>query len=212
MSRRASLVARELLPWLAPLLLAAGALLLLPRFVLPRPPAPRALPPPRADSVTLPAPVITPPVARPPAPRPSPSPSPAPAPSPIAPPGDFPPPLPALGGRVLPPPRITPGDAGRADLPRAWTRVNHLRAWTTSARDGGVGPATQNALLRNEIALILEDAGFGEEPFASRVRAWREAAGDGGDALAPRERFFLPEDAERLRVWDAVRAIEGGSR
>lgn len=207
MSRRASLIARELLPWLAPLVLAAGALLLLPRFVLPRTPAPRALPPPRADSVTLPAPVITPPVARTPAPRVAPAASP----TPVSPLGDFPPPLPALGGRVLPPPRITPGDAGRADLPRAWTRVNQLRAWASSARDGGVGPTPQNALLRNEIALVLEEAGFGEEPFASRVRAWREAVGDGGDALAPRERFFLPEDTERLRVWDAVRAIEGGA-
>jgi hypothetical protein len=207
-SRRASLVARELLPWLAPLVLTAAALLLLPRFVLPRPPAPRALPPPRADSVTLPAPVITRPVMRPPTPRAVPSP----APSPVAPLGDFPPPNPALGGRVLPPPRITPSDAGRADLPRAWTRVNQLRAWvTSSARDGGAGSTMQNALLRNEIGLILEDAGFGEEPFASRVRAWREAVGDGGDALAPRERFFLHEDAERLRVWDAVRAIEGAS-
>jgi hypothetical protein len=206
-SRRASLIARELLPWLAPLVLAAGALLLLPRFVLPRTPAPRALLPPRADSVTLPAPVITPPVARPPAPRVAP----APAPTPVAPLGDFPPPLPALGGRVLPPPRIAPGDAGRTDLPRAWTRVNQLRAWASSARDGGVGHTSQNALLRNEIGLILEEAGFGEEPFASRVRAWREAVGDGGDALAQRERFFLPEDAERLRVWDAVRAIEGGA-
>jgi len=207
---RASLIARELLPWLAPLALAAAALLLLPRFVLSRPPAPRALPPPRADSVTLPAPVITSPVARPPAPRTAPSPAPTPTPTPIAPLGDFPPPLPALGGRVLPPPRITPADAGRTDLPRAWTRVSQLRAWAASlARDGG-GNTMQNALLRNEIGLILEEAGFGEEPFASRVRAWREAVGDGGDGLAQRERLFLPEDAERLRIWDAVRAIEAG--
>lgn len=208
MSRRASLLARELLPWLAPLVLAAAALLLLPRFVLPRTAPPtRALPPSRADSVTLPAPVITRPMTRPPPPRAAPSP----APSPIAPLGDFPPPLPALGGRVLPPPQITPSDAGRTDLPRAWTRVNQLRAWVSSARDGGPGSSTQNALLRNEIGLILEEAGFGEEPFASRVRAWREAVGDGGDGLSQRERFFLPEDAERLRVWDAVRAIEGGA-
>jgi hypothetical protein len=191
------------------LVIAAAALLWLPRFLLPRTaPPPRALPPPRADSVTLPAPVITRPVARPPAPRAAPSP----APSPIAPLGDFPPPLPALGGRVLPPPQITPADAGRTDLPRAWTRVNQLRAWAGSfARDGGRGSAMQSALLRNEIGLILQEAGFSEEPFASRVRAWREAVGDGGEGLAPRERFFLPEDAERMRVWDAVRAIEGAS-
>jgi hypothetical protein len=95
-------------------------------------------------------------------------------------------------------------------LARAWQRLDALRA-RLDALEGDAGTAVTRtaagALRMLEAPEILEEAGVSDEPFASRLAAYRDAMADGGRGEVLRATIFQPEDAERLRLLDAVDAL-----
>lgn len=192
--------ARAALPWLLAAAFVALCMAALARRVLPKPS-------PRSTSLT-PAAASIPPDARastvhatslrldtfartralPTTPRNAPSPGP-------------------LASTALPP---APGATDPRALARAWQRLDALRA-RLDALEGDAGTAVTRtaagALRMLEAPEILEEAGVSEEPFASRLAAYRDAMAEGGRAEALRATIFQPEDAERLRLLDAVDAL-----
>lgn len=94
-------------------------------------------------------------------------------------------------------------------MARAWQKVDALRE-RLAALEADAGPVQQTAaaaVRMLDVPHILDEAGMSEEPFASRLRTYRDACGDGGRTEALRASIFLPEDAERLRLLDAVEAL-----
>ncbi|MFO0624466.1 MAG: hypothetical protein U0325_02530 [Polyangiales bacterium] len=139
--------------------------------------------------------------------RPPPSPTRAPS----APPG-----TPSAETAAVPAAGLTgPASALPAVSPaRAWAQLEQLRArldaMVVGAPDAAISAthaAARQVLLLAEGGEILETAGFSEEPFASRFRAWQGSLDDGGRARPPRASYFLPEDDERLRIYDALDAL-----
>lgn len=97
-----------------------------------------------------------------------------------------------------------------------WQRVESLRARLDALEgDGGATGRVAAAALRIiETPHILEEMGASDEPFATRLATYRDAVADGGLPDALRASVFTVDDAERLRVLDALDVIQrsGGQR
>jgi len=177
--------ARAALPWALAAALAVISMVSLARRVLP--------PPGRAVAST----------------RPSLQPSPAPslprarvAPARV----DLPPraPLPTAATRPL------ERDPAPPAMEAVWHRIASLRARLDALEgDGGeIGQAAAAALRTIEVPRILEEAGISDEPFAAHLAAYRDAVADGGLPDALRASLFTDDERERLRLLDAVHALQ----